>query len=64
MALSDLSARSGSDEAGLSADAALRRWAGGVATAASAGLLLLWTLRDPQSPTPADRLSGHPLTID
>ena len=64
MALSDLSARSGSDEAGLPAGAALRRWAGGIATAATAGLLLLWTVHDPHSPTPADRLSGHPLTID
>ncbi len=64
MALSDLSARSGAGEAGLPADAALRRWAGGVATVATAGLLLLWTARDPQSPTPADRLSGHPLTLD
>jgi hypothetical protein len=25
---------------------------------------LLWTVHDPHSPTPADRLSGHPLTID
>ena len=64
MALSDLSARGGEGQAGLPADAALRRWAAGVATAATAGLLLLWTARDPQSPTPADRLSGHPLTLD
>lgn len=64
MALSDLSARGGEGQAGLPADAALRRWAAGVATAATAGLLLFWTARDPQSPTPADRLSGHALTLD
>ena len=64
MALSDLSARGGAGEGGLPADAALRRWAAGIATAATGGLLLLWTMRNPQSPTPADRLSGHPLTID
>jgi hypothetical protein len=64
MALSDLSARGGAGEGGLPADAALRRWAGGIATAATGGLLLLWTVRDPQNPTPADRLSGHSLTID
>jgi len=64
MALSDLSARGGAGEAGLPAHAALRRWAGGIATAATGGLLLLWTARNPQSPTPADRFSGHPLTLD
>ena len=64
MALSELSARGGEGQAGLPAGAALRRWAAGLATAATAGLLLLWTARDPQSPTPADRLSGHPLTLD
>ena len=64
MALSDLSARGDSGQAGLPAGAALRRWAAGIATAATGGLLLLWTARDPGHPTPADRLSGHPLTID
>lgn len=64
MALSDLSARGNAGQAGLPAGAALRRWAAGIATAATAGLLLLWTARDPQGPTPADRLSGHPLTLD
>jgi uncharacterized RDD family membrane protein YckC len=54
------------DEAGsrLAAAAALRRWLGTLATAATAGLALLWTLRRPDAPTPADRLSGHPLTLD
>jgi hypothetical protein len=64
MALSDLSARGGAGDAGLPAGAALRRWAGGIATAASGGLLLLWTVRNPQRTTPADRFSGHPLTLD
>ncbi len=65
MALADLSAKSGgSAHAGLPAGAALRRWAGTVATAATAGLLLLWTARDGNRPTPADRISGHPLTLD
>jgi hypothetical protein len=64
MALSDLSARGEGGQAGLPADAALRRWAAGLATAATGGLLLLWTARDPRSPTPADRLSGHSLTLD
>jgi hypothetical protein len=64
MALSDLSARGDAGQAGLPADAALRRWAAGLATAATGGLLLLWTARDPGSPTPADRFSGHSLTLD
>ena len=64
MALSDLSARGDAGQSGLPADAALRRWAAGLATAATGGLLLLWTARDPGSPTPADRFSGHSLTLD
>jgi hypothetical protein len=63
MAISELSARSG-PEAGLPVDAALRRWAGTLATAATGGLFLLWTRRSPDLPTPADRLSGRPLTLD
>ncbi len=63
MAISDLSARSGG-EAGLTAGGALRRWAGTLACAATAGLILLWSRRDPARPTPADRLSGRPLTLD
>jgi hypothetical protein len=63
MAISDLSARSGG-EAGMTAGGALRRWAGTLACAATAGLILLWSRRDPARPTPADRLSGRPLTLD
>ena len=62
MALSDLSARG--DGAGLDPAAALRRWAGTLATAATGGLLLLATRRSSDLPTPADRLSGYPLSLD
>jgi hypothetical protein len=64
MALAELSVRRDAGGSGLSAAAALRRWLGTLATAAGAGLPLLWTTRSPQAPTPADRLSGHPLTVD
>jgi RDD family len=63
MAISDLSARSDGD-AGMPASAAARRWSGTIATAATAGLILLWTRRNPERPTPADRLSGRPLALD
>ena len=63
MALADLSARS--DAGGrLSAAAALRRWLATAATVSTAGLLLLWTASHPEAPTPADRFSGHALTVD
>jgi hypothetical protein len=64
MALAELSVRPDTGGSGLSAAAALRRWLGTLATAAGAGLPLLWTGRSPQAPTPADRLSGHPLAVD
>ncbi len=63
MAISDLSARADGED-GLTAAGALRRWAGTLACAATAGLILLWSRRDPARPTPADRLSGRPLTLD
>jgi hypothetical protein len=63
MAISELSARS-ETQAGLPAGAALRRWCGTLATAATAGLLLLWTRRSSGMPTPADRFSGRPLSLD
>ena len=63
MAIADLSARSDGD-AGMTASAAVRRWTGTLAAAATAGLVLLWTRRDPERPTPADRFSGCPLTLD
>jgi hypothetical protein len=64
MALAELSARPDAAGSGLSAAAAFRRWLGRIATVAAAGLPLLWTAGSPQAPTPADRLSGHPLTLD
>ena len=64
MALSDLSVRGDDTGAGLDPIAALRRWTGTLATAATGGLLLLASRRDPGRPTPADRLSGHPLALD
>lgn len=63
MAISDLSAREGEDP-GVPAGAALKRWAGTLATAATGGLLLLWTRASVEAPTPADRLSGCPLSLD
>jgi RDD family len=63
MAISDLSAR-GAAEAGISAGEALRRWVGTLSVAATAGIVLLWTRRRPDFPTPADRLSGRSLSLD
>ena len=63
MAIADLSARSES-EPGMPASAAAQRWIGTLAAAATAGLALLWTCRDPERPTPADRFSGRPLALD
>jgi hypothetical protein len=63
MAIADLSARS-DGEGGMSAAEAARRWSAALATAATAGLVLLWTRRDPERPTPADRFSGRPLALD
>lgn len=63
MALAELSARPEAG-AGLPAAAAARRWLGTLVTAATAGLALLWTRSDARAPTPADRLSGHALTVD
>lgn len=64
MALAELSTPSGAAGSRVSSAAAFRRWVGTLATAATAGLALLWTIRSPESPTPADRLSGHPLTLE
>jgi hypothetical protein len=63
MALAELSSRP-EPGAGLPAAAATRRWLGTLVTAATAGLALLWTRSDPDAPTPADRFSGHALTVD
>jgi hypothetical protein len=64
MALAELSARSAAAGSGLSAAVAFRRWLGSLGTVVAGGLPLLWTAGNPQAPTPADRLSGHPLTLE
>lgn len=64
MALADLSVRSDEGSAGVDAAEASRRWIGTLATAASAGLPLLFTASNADAPTPADRLSGRALTVD
>ena len=61
LALVGLRVREGLRGRGLSLSEAAARWVGTLATAASLGLPLLWTLRDPELPTPAARLSGRPL---
>ncbi len=64
MSLADLSARPAAASPGVPAAMALRRWLGTLATAATGGLLLFWTARDAQAPTPADRFSGCALIGD
>ena len=64
MALADLTVRSSAGVPGVAPAAAVRRWLGTLATVATGGLLLLWTARDGQAPTPADRLSGCALIGD
>ncbi len=64
MALAELGTHSGAPGSRVSAEAAFRRWLGTLVTAATAGLALIWTIRSPDAPTPADRLSGHPLTLE
>jgi len=64
MSLAGLSARPGPSGRRLTAAEAARRWAGTALSAAGLGLPLLWTIRDPLRPTPADRFSGRPLVRD
>jgi hypothetical protein len=64
MALAELSTHANASGERVSAGAAFRRWLGTLATVGTAGLALLWTVRSPDAPTPADRLSGHPLTLE
>jgi hypothetical protein len=64
MALAEITTHSDGAGARVSAGAAFRRWLGTLATAATGGLALLWTAGSPDAPTPADRLSGHPLTLE
>ncbi len=64
MSLAGLAAAAGPSGRRLTPGEAARRWAGTLLAAAALGLPLLWTLRDPSSPTPADRFSGRPLVRD
>jgi hypothetical protein len=60
MAVADLTARpAGSPR--LRSSEGIQRWIGTVATAAALGIPILFTVRDPAAPTPADRFSGRPL---
>ena len=64
MALAGLAARDDGTGRRLTATEAARRWAGTLATVAAVGLPLLFTARDPEAPTLADRLSGRTLARD
>jgi RDD family protein len=64
MALAGLIARDDGAGRRLTPAEASRRWAGTLATVAAVGLPLFFTARDPEAPTPADRLSGRTLARD
>lgn len=64
MALAGLAARDDGTGRRLTATEAVRRWAGTLATVAAVGVPLFFTARDPEAPTPADRLSGRTLARD
>ena len=64
MSLAGLSTRGGAAGRGLTPSEAARRWLGTAGAAAGLGVPLLFTRRDRERPTPADRLSGRPLVRD
>ena len=64
MALAGLAARDDGAGRTLTPGEAVRRWAGTLVTIVGLGLPLVWTARDPEAPTPADRLSGRSLVRD
>ena len=64
MALAGLIVRDDGAGRRLTPAEAARRWAGTLVTLAALGLPLLWTARDADAPTPADRLSGRTLVRD
>lgn len=64
MALAGLAARDDGTGRRLTAAEAARRWAGTLVTVAGLGLPLFFTVRDPEAPTLADRLSGRTLARD
>jgi hypothetical protein len=61
MALCGLWVRADATGVRLTAGQAARRFLGTALSAATLGAPLLLTMRDPDAPTPADRLSGRPL---
>jgi hypothetical protein len=61
MSLAGLAAGAGPGGRRLSPSEAARRWAGTTATMLGLGLPLLFTMRDPLRPTPADHLSARGL---
>jgi hypothetical protein len=63
MALTGLTAR-GRKGLPLTAAESARRWLGTVLTLASLGVPLLVTRRDREAPSPGDRMSGRPLTLE
>lgn len=64
LALGGLRASGGELGHGLDFSESVRRWAGTLATAAALGIPLLFTRKDREMPTPADRLSGRPLLAE
>jgi hypothetical protein len=63
MALTGLTAR-GRKGLPLTAAESARRWLGTVLTLVSLGVFLLVTRRDREAPSPGDRMSGRPLTLE
>lgn len=63
MALTGLTARDGPEGPALTAVESSRRWLGSLLAAAGLGIPLL-VRRDPDFPSPADRLSGRSLTFE
>ena len=61
MSLAGLAARPGPSGRGMTPSEACRRWAGTAVAAITLGLPLWVSRRDPERPTPADRLSGRTL---
>ena len=64
MALCGLRVRADAASVRPTAGQAARRFLGTALAAATLGAPLLLTMRDPDAPTPADRLSGRPLMED
>lgn len=64
MALTGLTARGGPGRTPLTAAESARRWIGTALTLAGLGIPLLFTRRDGEAPSPADRLSRRPLALE